>query len=607
MPTRHFKNTRQEFVKREMFSWVKQKAKVPRNYVVTMDESEQKNLGGIVKDMMAIAKKSGDQHIEDQFESKVLDGPQKMAKKFKFTINPPMGENWPSVPDFVGLKNQGATCYMNSLLQVLYCLNSFRKCVFKIPTMDPNQSVELALQQVFYDLQFCDKAVDTFNLLQAIGWDPQDQQDVEEFLRILLDKLETKMKGTCVEGTIPKLFKGKMISYIQCQNVDYTSCSTESFYDIQLNVKGQKNIHKSFQTYMKTENLNGANQCNTPSDGLQDARKRIVFASFPPVLVLHLKRFEYDPKNNEPVKINDRFDFPETLDVSEFIKHQGAQDLPDFLDDYEDLSPEKPQSDNYQLFAVLTHKEKEELDGLDHYFSFIQMPNGQWVKFDDELVTTATAEEAVQNNFGGAEDGYSAYLLIYIRQSCLEDINCPVTEEDIPTDLIELLKPSCHDVTNVRKNLGAHRKRCESGELKKIDCFCGFEATSRNDYIKHVGKEHSNKKCDFCDFETPNLQLKNMLTHMKICKETKNKFECSLCQKANIKSKHPDAYKDAQREAKKRQRQKEKDSANVPDHPSKRVRIDDTFTMNFEIKEEPEEDVAHQSQESIKQEIKIES
>ena len=27
----------------------------------------------------------------------------------------------------------------------------------------------------------------------------------------LLDKLESKMKGTCVEGTVPKLFEGKMV------------------------------------------------------------------------------------------------------------------------------------------------------------------------------------------------------------------------------------------------------------------------------------------------------------------------------------------------------------------------------------------------------------
>ena len=45
----------------------------------------------------------------------------------------------------------------------------------------------------------------------------------QEFLRVLLDKLEMKMKGTCVEGLIPKLFEGKMVSYIRCKNVDYES------------------------------------------------------------------------------------------------------------------------------------------------------------------------------------------------------------------------------------------------------------------------------------------------------------------------------------------------------------------------------------------------
>ena len=42
-------------------------------------------------------------------------------------------------------------------------------------------------------------------------------------MRVLLDKLEMKMKGTCVEGQIPKLFEGKMVSYIRCKNVDYES------------------------------------------------------------------------------------------------------------------------------------------------------------------------------------------------------------------------------------------------------------------------------------------------------------------------------------------------------------------------------------------------
>lgn len=56
---------------------------------------------------------------------------------------------------YVGLKNQGATCYMNSLLQSLFCTNYFRKAVYQIPTDQdiPSESLPLALQRVFYHLQ----------------------------------------------------------------------------------------------------------------------------------------------------------------------------------------------------------------------------------------------------------------------------------------------------------------------------------------------------------------------------------------------------------------------------------------------------------------------
>ena len=55
------------------------------------------------------------------------------------------------------------------------------------------------------------------------------------------------MKGTCVEGTVPRLFAGKMVSFIKCKHVDYTSSRTETFYDIQLSVKGKRNILESFK------------------------------------------------------------------------------------------------------------------------------------------------------------------------------------------------------------------------------------------------------------------------------------------------------------------------------------------------------------------------
>ncbi|KAK7265151.1 hypothetical protein RJT34_32767 [Clitoria ternatea] len=37
---------------------------------------------------------------------------------------------------YVGLKNQGATCYMNSLLQTLYHIPYFRKAVYHMPTTE---------------------------------------------------------------------------------------------------------------------------------------------------------------------------------------------------------------------------------------------------------------------------------------------------------------------------------------------------------------------------------------------------------------------------------------------------------------------------------------
>lgn len=160
----------------------------------------------------------------------------------------PHGVFWDSKKHtgFVGLKNQGATCYMNSLLQTLYFTNQLRKAVYKMPTEadDSSKSVALALQRVFHDLQFLDKPVGTKKLTKSFGWETLDsfmQHDVQEFLRVLLDKVESKMKRTCAEGTVPALFEGKMSSYIKCKNVDYGSTRLETFYDIQLNIKGKKN------------------------------------------------------------------------------------------------------------------------------------------------------------------------------------------------------------------------------------------------------------------------------------------------------------------------------------------------------------------------------
>ena len=130
-----------------------------------------------------------------------------------------------------------------------------------------------ALQRVFYQLQTSHQPVGTTELTKSFGWKSLDsflQHDVQEFNRVLQEKLEIKMKGTAADGAINRLFVGKMKSFLRCVNVQYESARSEDFYDIQLNVKGMLNLEQSFWDYIQTEMLEGDNKYHAEGYGLQD-------------------------------------------------------------------------------------------------------------------------------------------------------------------------------------------------------------------------------------------------------------------------------------------------------------------------------------------------
>lgn len=155
--------------------------------------------------------------ILDFFRDKGEDFPLEIVIEVYENVPPPPYDS-KKATGMVGLKNQGATCYMNSLLQTLFHCNKLRAAVYAMPTEKEEdggqqQSMALALQRVFWRLQTSMGSVSTKELTKAFGWESSDsfqQQDVQELNRVLCDKLEEKMKGTRVDGTIKSLFEGQV-------------------------------------------------------------------------------------------------------------------------------------------------------------------------------------------------------------------------------------------------------------------------------------------------------------------------------------------------------------------------------------------------------------
>jgi len=363
---------------------------------------------------------------------------------------------------FVGLRNQGATCYMNSLLQTLYNVNQFRRAVYHMPTEEDassSASMALALQSVFYKLQFTPGPVSTTDLTTSFGWNTIDafqQHDVQELNRILCDRLEEKMKGTRVEGMVNQLFEGYTLNYIDCINIDFKSSRREPFQDLQLDVKGCRDIYDSFDKYTEVETLEGENKYEAEGHGKQDARKGVLFDSLPPVLNLHLKRFEYDYQEDVMIKINDRHEFYEDIDLDNGKGYLAA--------DYLSPNADRTVRNRYRLLAVLVHS-----GGVNggHYYAYVRPDGKQWLKFDDERVEHATAEQAVRDNWGGEDNKpgvptfgntglrlarfSNAYMLVYVRESEWDTVMCSVTESDISEHVRARLKAEQEAKDRTRK------------------------------------------------------------------------------------------------------------------------------------------------------------
>lgn len=183
-----------------------------------------------------------------------------------------------------------------------------------------------------------------------------------------------------------------------------------------MDIKGIPNLSESFKSYVKHEELTGDNKYITDEFGEQEAIIVNEFFEFPPVLNIHLKRFTFDTTGT--IKINDHFEFPEMIDLTEYLADESSQ---------------KNSVNIYDLYGVIVHSGSA---SNGHYYAFLRTPTDpQWYKFDDSKVSKETVENAINANFGDENHNYSGYILIYVRRENAKSLFENINDDSIPEHL----------------------------------------------------------------------------------------------------------------------------------------------------------------------------
>eukprot|EP00768_Dysnectes_brevis_P005381 gnl/Dysnectes_brevis/3864_a4994_1059.p1 GENE.gnl/Dysnectes_brevis/3864_a4994_1059~~gnl/Dysnectes_brevis/3864_a4994_1059.p1 ORF type:complete len:1192 (+),score=334.97 gnl/Dysnectes_brevis/3864_a4994_1059:42-3617(+) len=377
----------------------------------------------------------------------------------------------------VGLQNQGATCYLSSLLQSLFFTPEFRELIYKfkydaVRDGERKRCIPLQLQRLFARMSLTSiVATSTRDLTTSFGWDNFEvlaQHDVQELNRVLFEALEVVWADDpTLKTRLAELYEGKQVDKLHCLECDYASENATQYSDISVTVRDD--IRSSLAEYITPERLEGDNAYNCSGCSKKvSADKGFQLQTLPQILTMQIKRFTIDWATMRHRKLNGKCCFPMYLEMKPYIGHfhtgeelveQEGEDLYDNLPaEYAQFFRRPETSDTlYELSAVLMHSGGTHGG---HYFAYIkEMGSEDWFECNDSSVTPL--KDPVTDLIGafgvGAVDGKNAgkkrskaglsfsnaYMLVYRRATAV----CPFPSTSLlPDEVIEEVEEENRDL-----------------------------------------------------------------------------------------------------------------------------------------------------------------
>jgi ubiquitin carboxyl-terminal hydrolase 10 len=199
----------------------------------------------------------------------------------------------------------------------------------------------------------------------------------------------TRTTGVAIESPITKIFGGTLRSELRVPGLK-NSVTMEPYQPLQLDIGAPNitNIVDALKGLTRPETLQG--DFKSPRGPGVTATKQVLIETVPPVLILHLKRFQYDSSGGTQ-KIWKRIGYPLELELPKevFARQRVAA-----------MQASGKGMPKYRLSAVVYHHGKNASGG--HYTVDVRRQEGrEWVRLDDTVIRRVRAADVAE---GGSEE-----------------------------------------------------------------------------------------------------------------------------------------------------------------------------------------------------------